>query len=442
MFFSDKQNQDSGSKNTLFNWILIVLAIIQGSSQLLEIFFFNNQTASPSLPNMWISVGKEISKNWFAFSISLILLVLGYFLYKRICGFINWKNRGTKKEWVNTLLLLLINLSLCNKVYSSDSISKKINEISNHIPTAIVVVIISVLGILTALLIRSHAKVSEELKDVSNLESKDSTEAKKEWHDREFNDDELKFRMRHPFSYAFRSFANYLTDKRKLKQEYKKEKIQTKISVEQEKRGEIVKSISKGNYKHEYELSNKGGIASAVVSLVVSCLLVYCFCFSDGNNIITPTINKVVQKLTDITETMINAEEPLMTFLTSAGLLFLFVVTFLTIFLLLYLSIRVVLYLVLSAGEDSERICRCGQLVKIFVLNAIDSALRPLLFIPDFLEHVEIAILGTDLDQKIQEFYPQKGNPGSNPGSNPGGNPGGNPGASKGKNEDEDQDKN
>ena len=408
MFFSKKSGE--GSRISLFNWILIVLIIVQGSSQLLEFFTYGQQSAWSFLPDMWISLGRAFTDNWFPASVALILLTAGYTLYQQLTNAKSSKSAEEKKERIRTIFLLLINLALCNRIYSAKSLLEKVDDISAHIPTAIVVSILLALGILTLIFISRHQKVNQELEGRSAAKSNDSaSHADNPEFPQNNIDEELKFRMRHPFSYALRSFIGYLAENRKLKQDLKKEKLQTKISVEKARKQALVQDIRKG--KHTYMQQDKFGTVAAALSLVICALLVCVLCFDDNaRNVISPILNGVAQNAEKVAEFFNQNQQPLIELLISLGIPFLAVVAFLTIFLLLYICMRVVFYFLTDTGEDNDKILRCGKLIKIFVFTTIDSVLRLLLFVPDFIEHVEMIILGTDLDEKIQEFYPNAAN--------------------------------
>lgn len=410
MLFS--RESGSSGKNRLLNWLLLVLAALQGSSQLLKFFIQDEILTKPSLISVWISLGNAISENWATFSVTLILVVLGYFLYKRLYSEEVSNANEAKRGRLNSIFLSIANLILCNRIYSSNSISEKIECISANIPTAIVLAIIVLLGVAGILFIKNEKKISKELATMST--SKDKLDEENYTHEDGDGsgkidlDSEASFKIRHPISYAFRTFSNYFAEKSELKHALKKEKAQTKISVEKAKKERLLESISKGKFEYGYVWDNQFGRLSAIIALLVSCGLIYIVGFGDKGSDIAVVINKLIDNIVGFTNSINSAEQPLMEFLASAGTLFLFVILFLTVFLLIYITIRVLTYLVVSAGEDVNRIRRLGRLIKVFVFGVVDSALRPLLFIPDFIEHVEMAILGTDLDERIKNMYPDE----------------------------------
>lgn len=52
-------------------------------------------------------------------------------------------------------------------------------------------------------------------------------------------------------------------------------------------------------------------------------------------------------------------------------------------------------------------------MIKALVFTSFDSGMRLLLFIPDFVEKVENVLLSTNIDEKIQELYPEVGKGGA-----------------------------
>ena len=213
---------------------------------------------------------------------------------------------------------------------------------------------------------------------------------------------EIPFQLMHPFSYAYRSFVADLNKKNKIKLEYKKKLL--KIKAEEKHKKKI--SRLRENDGPENRKESVIGYISAVIAFLL-CIGLVCF-LSIQNGIAgaTRVIQGITKHILGVTEILTAATDPLTNFLISCGVLFLFVILILTLFLLIYTSLRVVVYLLSHTDEDTERVHRIGKAIKAIFLGILDGALRPLLFLPDFIECLENMLLETDMNQRIDEMYP------------------------------------
>lgn len=408
---SDKSSgATSTSRISLLSLFLLFMALLQASSQLLALFFPTENEPKPSLLKVWLSLGNEMAENWVAVSISLIFLVLGCLLY----GILSHKSSFPGSN-LTSVGLLFINLALCLRVYSNSSISEKIAYLALHLPTVIIISIVVFFVIVGMLVIQKEQKNTKELERLfhkANVESegKSPTEGGGDNNGKlgtdTGSDPEIAFQLKHPFSYAYRSFVKDLDTKREIKREHKKQLLQIKVEAEQQKKNAELESLQKTGYIPENKKESVIGYISAFIAFLICIGLVIFLSIQNGNTGAPNILQGITDYILGITGILNAAKGPLTNFLLSSGVLFLFVILILTFFLLVYTSLRVIAYLLSHPAEDTERIHRIGKAIKTFFLGILDGALRPLLFLPDFLECLENMLLDTDMDQKINEMYP------------------------------------
>lgn len=397
------------SRISLPRLFLHFLALLQGSSQLLGRFYSAEDGSKPLL-KVWLSLANEMSENWAAVSISLILLVLGYLLYSCLAHKSSFPGDNRELIW-----LLFINLALCLRVYSNNSISEKIAYLAPHLPAIIIISIVVVFVILGILVIQKEHKNTNELENLfqrTSVEQKSKTPTEdgttnnvKPGMDTQ-SDPEAAFRLMHPFSYAYRSFAKDLDAKREIKREHKKRQLQIEDDAEQQKKNTEHDGSQKNSYRPENKRESVVGYVSAFMAFLICAGLIIILFTQSGSGEIPNMIQEIANYFLGITGILNAAKGPLTNFLLSSGVIFLIFILFLNFFLLVYTSLRVIAYLLSHPAEDTERIHRIGRAIKTFFLGTLDGVLRPLLFIPDFLECIGKMLLDTDMDEKIDEMYP------------------------------------
>lgn len=397
------------SRISLPRLFLYFLALLQGSSQLLGRFYSAEDGSKPLL-KVWLSLANEMSENWAAVSISLILLVLGYLLYSCLAHKSSFPGDNRELIW-----LLFINLALCLRVYSNNSISEKIAYLAPHLPAIIIISIVVVFVILGILVIQKEHKNTNELENLfqrTSVEQKSKTPTEdgttnnvKPGMDTQ-SDPEAAFRLMHPFSYAYRSFAKDLDAKREIKREHKKRQLQIEDDAEQQKKNTEHDGSQKNSYRPENKRESVVGYVSAFMAFLICAGLIIILFTQSGSGEIPNMIQEIANYFLGITGILNAAKGPLTNFLLSSGVIFLIFILFLNFFLLVYTSLRVIAYLLSHPAEDTERIHRIGRAIKTFFLGTLDGVLRPLLFIPDFLECIGKMLLDTDMDEKIDEMYP------------------------------------
>lgn len=405
---------------SIINLLLLLLAVLQGSSQLIGFFVQGNNLSKPSLLNIWISLGDEISENWSTFSVVLILLVVGGLMYSHLFKDESEDARDTNRSRISAIALLVVNLVLCNRIYSRESVSEKMNQItkytSSHLPTAIVVIIIMLLGVVTIYAIRRARKISSELDEsiptnesISPIEEQEHDGNNKADENRAVSDSEVAFKWKHPFSYALRAYSFYIAEKRKAKQKILKKKTEAKIEIAVAKKDRRLNKI-----QGKSDSSQSAGIewlgffvALASLLFVVIIIVVLFVTRSNEENFLALIVKKVIDVIDEITVALNLASKPLTNILFAIGIPFLLTVLVLSSFILVYLTVQLIISLITNTKDDKKMIRRYAKMIKVFVFGAVDGAMRPLMFIPDFLSLVEDAILETDLDEKIHEVYPE-----------------------------------
>lgn len=407
---SDKSSDTtSTSRISLLNLFLLFIAMLQVSSQLLGLFFSAENEAEPSLLKVWLSLGNKMSENWVAISISLIFLVLGCFLYSSLSHKSSFPGNNVK-----SVGLLFINLALCLRVYSSSSVSEKIAYFATHLPMVIIVLIIVFFVTVGILAIQKEQKNTKELDRLIYGVSRESeNEASTEYRgadnvkpDSDTRSDlETAFRLKHPFSYVYCSFAQDLEKKNEIKREHKKQMLQIKVEAERQKKNAELESLKGKNIIPENRGERIFGYLSAFLSFLICAGLVIFLFTQNSNGEGLEIIQRITGYILGIAGSLDAAKGPLTNFLLSSGVLFLFVILILTFFLLVYTTLRVIAYLLSHPTEDTKKIQRIGKAIKAFVLGILDGALRPLFFFPDFLKCLEEMLLDTDMDEKIGEIF-------------------------------------
>lgn len=404
---SENRNSKRGSGGMIFlNWFLIGLALLQGSSQFLD-FAVGGFTEEPSLLNVWISLGREMTGNWAAVSITLIFLVLGSLLYYQMFKAKKVVEESSRTRQTRVFGLLVINLALCNQVYSSSSISRKAAYIAQNFPSAMIIILI--VGLLAALILTfwNERRISNEFSALPPSDEPDEngvpTTPKGS-----ISEQEAQFMWEHPVSYALRSSQHRAAERRKIKNEIKKEKLQTKSKIERERRKNDLKILQEDYRRYKTARHNRTvGIGATIISLALCVLLIIAFFISDENDVFIH-FNELLSKLIDMQQFLDGADTPLTNFLWSIGVLFLFAVVGITIYILIFVTLRIFMYLIIAYDEDDDRIKRCARLIKCFVFESIDSVLRPFLFLPQLLELIENLLLNTNLDEKLEKIYPEQ----------------------------------
>lgn len=407
---SDKSSRTTSTPRiSLLNLFLLFTAVLQGSSQLLGLFFSTENEPEPSLLKVWLSLGNRMSENWVAISISLISLLFGCFLYSSLSRKSSFPGNNA-----TSIALLLINLALCLRVYSSRSVFEKIAYLADHLPMVIIVSIIVFFVTVGILVIQKEHKNTQELDGLLNgarSEPKDETltedigtNSRKPDSDTQSNP-EMVFRLKHPFSYVLRSFGKDLDKRNEIKREHKKQMLQIKANAEQQKKNAELESLKKKGYASENKRESVIGYFSALLAFLICIGLVGLLLAKNSGGGGLKILQEIANNILGITKILNLATGPLTNFLLYSGVLFLFVILILSMFLLVYTTLRVIAYLLLHPSEDTVKIQRLGKAIKAFVLGILDGALRPLLFLPDFLECLENMLLDTDMDEKIDEIY-------------------------------------
>lgn len=396
------------NKNKLWCWIMVFLVALQATAQLLE-YIIVDTSNSPFL-KVWISFGSSISQNWLAFSITLVLITLGCIIYNKL------DNKPYKlSDDISREIILIINLILCNKIYSSTSCIEKLNYFKSHYSVVIALVLIVLSSLAFSIIIKGQKKISEELGTITQQgENNDNEDGSR------ISDSEAAFAWKHPILYSWH-LRNYYSNKRKtIKNESKNETVKNKAAYKKKKeeyKFERLEALNKNSQKNGQRVENSKylmiqGIISTLIASLSVILLVRAFVIdakSDGNGIVT-FFNKIIKNIINLRSVFNDADTPIKNFLLSLGSALLFIILIITLYLLIYILVRVILYLLFQFNEDENQIKKIARLVKVFVFGIILGAIRPLLFVPNFLKFIEEYLLEIKLEDIISEYYPEDDN--------------------------------
>lgn len=388
------QNRTLFKRLTLVDYFLLLVAVVQGSSQLLEIVVPTAKYSRTSLLTVWLSLGNDISENWVAVSIFLTALVLGNALYRTLL-----KRNSSFGSSSTSIVLLFINLALCLRVYSNKSLAEKIQYLSAHLPTVFIISIIIFFVAVGIIIIKKERKNAEEIESLSKGEHEKATEETTGSPTTAQTVEEI-FQVRHPVSYAYRSFIQHLNTKKEIKRNHKLEMLQIKSNRKEEE--------SKNNSRKTKESTNDriSGVISVVFALIFSIALIVAFFWQKSGESGIDIIEQITDLMLNMTKDLGKAQGPITSFLASCGTLFLIVLIILVIFLMIYASVRIALYLLSHLAEDNNEVHKISKRIKAFIFGLIEGALRPLMFIPDFLESLELMLLNTDVESQVDRIYP------------------------------------
>ena len=383
--------------------VLTILAFIQGSAQLLKACFSGNDN---QVIKVWISIGDSICNNWIAFSVFLLFAAIGYIYYETI--FFSDENvsvdevRNYKKAVVKTILLVIINLILCNQIYSTDSLSAKAQYLQDHVEAVVICTVIFAAIVIALLFICHEKKVRSDIdkmkgQSVANTENGESE-------DGTIDVSKLaEFKLSHPISYAFRSLIDNRTEMQKLRAEREKKYIELRIKFDEESHNKKIKElqnkdISKANSTMEDPREDIFIKSSAIISMLISLALAIFLLVLYQRNI-TDGLYNWLKNMGELSELAAKV-------LQEIGKIFLIVVVYFATYLIIYLIFRVTVYLYFHHSDDENIIANCAKAIKTIVFLSIKSGLRLIIFIPDFIEETEKVLLNSDMDAKIKEMYP------------------------------------
>ena len=230
-----KRHNGSG---IILYFIMVFLIVIQAISQLLGLFFTTESTSPSSLIYVWLTLGNTITENWAAVSAFLIFLVLGNIMLVVLS-----EKRIDKADVIRLVVVLTANLALCLKVYSTESVREKLSVLKEHIPTAIILISIALFALFVIVVVQKKRKADEEFERLFSAQQSQSGgnpaegdgNGQRNSENTPEYDDEVYFRMKHPFAYAVHSLAVGIAErsdeKRKNKLERQKEKQATKLEI-------------------------------------------------------------------------------------------------------------------------------------------------------------------------------------------------------------------
>lgn len=401
-------------KNKILSWFLLFLAIFQASSQLLNYMTNNNFESNSPFLNIWISLGNSISSNWFSCTIVLISSVVGSILYNYLIT-----DQTKLRDFSSLFFLLIVNLILSNQLYSNSCIIEKLVFIKQKAVMVTAFILIIFISIFIISIIKKSNKAKEDFDNSKSshnaTNSSNGTTTS--------NSIDNNFIWKHPFSYAWLTYKNYLNQKRQYKIDYKKKKIEIKLETKklkaQHKKDKLEKEYSQSSdittqeeqkgIRQNNKKMKRESIAATILTVITAAFIIFLISKNGGNKVYE-ACEKILKYFQTFDTILNKTENPIMNILICFGLLFLIVILISLLGYSCYFMYRIIIYFLFNNQEDNHSVKRFVRLIKVFFVGTIDGVMRPLLFIPDFLKHVEDILLDTDLDQKIQEVYNDSNN--------------------------------
>lgn len=417
--------------NKLLNWILLIFATIQFTSQLFNYMLQNRIIENSPYVNVLVSLGTPISDNWYSYSSLFIFTVLVCILYNKIIN-----KECQKHNNFSVIFMLLVNLVLCNKLYSSVSVREKANYIMNNKHQFIFIpIIILIFMIIIYMLNKSH-KLNEEFSNTSPPDANNNEEqAKNDIANPQFNSDS-EYVWKHPFAYVWNTYKYYFAQRKQVKNLYRKQKAEIKVghkihkkslknkenenelklleeklktdvqvnNILQEKR---VKNASLSDTSLN-ELYNKNSSIPGIIAIIVTFIIIAVIIFIiiiTGKNEFAEKIKDVIQDLNILGKFINEGQDSSLNFILACGSLLLLLFIPFLLFFVIYLFVRIIIYFLSNTKEDNLAVERLVHLNKRFIFELGDSVMRILLFLPDFLECVQNILLETSLDEKLDEVY-------------------------------------
>ena len=395
----------------LIDWFLGLVLFLQGLSCLLSVIEVVNNSKS-QIVRVLLVLGNSISDNWIAWSVFLVFFVVIYYLY------FFPENTYDEDVYSLTWVLLLLNLAFCLKVYSTDSISEKIVLLEKNISMSVVIVAVLLFVLVILLIIARKRKADREFKRLfldKGTEEKlksDTISGQGESSDGLLgclNERGGEFRVKYPCTYAFKSFVLGRQELEKQKKNHKLEENK----VKHEKEMEYLKNqnyTARDSYMPEIISKDKKYnitivVISTFLSLTIMVLLIKAL-IAISKDELSEKVKSAISYISTATNLFGEAREQVTSFLLSVGVIFLLAILIITVFLLIHTTIRLLLNtVVLSTIEDTPRLMMLWRAIKIFMFGTLEGVLRPLLFLPEFLECVEEMLLDMNISDIVDEEY-------------------------------------
>ena len=368
----------------------------------------------PVIVRLLLIIENRITDNWVAWSILLFFIVVIYEWF--------FKTERTQDEngFPLTRVLFVANLVFGLRLYSISSITEKISLVENNIFTFVITIVVMLLALLTLRITANIRKADKDFKDLlpeerldENIESgaNDSKATNLDGFDKGlFNDlDEKKekeYQMKHPCAYAFKSFA-------KRREILKNQKFDHKLKLNEATNKREIEDAEKGvkNTNSDYVPPKQQVFFTVLATALTVGVLILgvVFLHKQGFDAFKTLIGLMIDNTEKVTGEFNRAREVVTSFLLSVGVLFLFAITVITVFLLIQTTLRLLINtLFLSTLEDTQRLMMFWRAIKIFMFGTLEGVVRPLLFLPEFLECVEEMLLDTNIADIVNEEYSKK----------------------------------
>lgn len=416
------------NKNQIYCFILWIIAFTQSSAQLLSIVTPTQDPSSTDFVNVWIRLGLYPSENWFGFTAITVIVAVGSWFYKYITD-----QDPTLKKAVPFLKPVVVNVLFFLEVWDLEKWTAKwayINE--NSVPI--------IIGTLTTIAILSAAYMIMTNRELNDDFNKDVLPSLNEYNKNEpkiYSKSEVEYMTKHPVAYRRRmkdlqksreknieneiriqqqdfqkkqteqmlqiAYAQLETN-RKINEEKQKERLEkANATSDEEENKKILDEVQEKIALNEKTKTNVEGYISLVFTIGLIIGAIFFLLLTDKDK-----KQRVFDSLTDninlLNNWLSSVDEPLRSLLICVGTPVLFAIVIALIYLSVNTVIRVFLRMLISHKSDSKRIDRSIALIKKFFFDTFDGIMRPFFLIPDFLEVIEEFLLGTDLQEKIDEF--------------------------------------
>lgn len=357
------------------------------------------------LLEVWRSIGMSVAENWISFSLLLIISCVGYFLYNHI-------RNDTEKisRTASVIALSFANFVLCGQFYLADSYSQRWTDIQkfwnmNRIMLIVLtsIVVLALVSIMILKVVKRLKMINRELDGISptDSDSADKTEGNDGEVEKNSDASHIKlndkdFAWKHPFSYAWRSYCYYRSQRKEINNKFKNEKA----TLKKENRLECLKNrlghkprrrkfhglrlgiklFKIRNTKTGNSTSEENRVQSVMTTIVaVLCgffsigiivWIVWLVCIAnDDTNQYAEIPTKILDAIDSLIENLNAAENPLIQVLFAFGTVALLAILVLLIYFTSYFVLRAMFGFLTSIKEDDKRIIRFVHSIKVFSLD-------------------------------------------------------------------------
>lgn len=363
------------------------------------------------ISKLFLSLNSLFTSNWTAFTVLFVFAICTDSLYHsiKINNIMDENDIGNRKLKYIKYVLMIINIAFCMDFFYFDKFSDKISLIIENPKRYTVLVVILLLIILITFLLKKlieshnaknciHNEIQNRNIDLTNVvkeKRKNFSESDNEYTNfksvdlNEFDinisdgNDEI---LKHPILYTIENRKLY----------YAKKKAITYVNK--------LNKLNKYNQNNTSDNDTEAKIFIAISILfiiVFIALIVLGFIkIDDDSSLLSQIIGefgKVISELfSKLTKNFNETETIILGFFLSIGGLILLVISFLVVTYAFTFIIQSWIYIKNNINNNQSYVANFVNKIKCFFYGAIDSVMRLLLFLPDFLETVEKTVLDSD----------------------------------------------